>query len=438
MAFQSELAILGGDPARTAPFPRWPRAAERDRQRILEILDSGNWGGYPFPNRYGREFAHKFAEYHGAAYGCCVANGTIALTAALQAAGLRFGDEVIVPAYTWDGTAAAVLFAGGVPIFADIDPDTYCLDPAAVERAITPRSRAIIPVHLAMRFTDMDALLEIAVRRDLLVIEDCAHVHGGQYRGRGAGSMGDLGCFSMQSSKLMTSGEGGIVITSRLDCFEALQSVVNCGRASETDQFKRRLVGSNYRITEFQAALLLGQLEALPELAAKRSRHAALLAERLSAIPGVSPLPPQPALTREAIYNFVFRYRDPRVSRDLFVAALDREGIPCDGRFYEPVYRSDLFPAHADDFPQLCLGREMPIDYRACRCPVAERAAYEESVWLPQFLLLGEESDIDDIARAVAKVIAGLDRLAGADSRLAGIKALSRADRPHIEKERNY
>jgi dTDP-4-amino-4,6-dideoxygalactose transaminase len=417
---------------RTRPFPPWPRYTDADERRLREVLESRNWGGFPFPNTLAREFAEKFAACHGARYGCCVANGTIALVAALQAAGIRFGDEVIVPAYTWDGTAAAVLFAGGVPVFADIDPDTYCLDIGSLRKVITPRTKAVIPVHLAMRFADMDGVLEVAAEHDLLVIEDCAHAHGGQYKGRGAGSMGDLGCFSFQSSKLMTAGEGGIVITSRLDCFEALQSLVNCGRASETDQFKKRLVGSNYRITEFQAALLLGQLERLPDLTETRTRRAVLLTRRLSEIDGISPLPPRPELTREAIYHYVFRYREPRASRDLFVAALDCEGIPCDGRFYEPVYRSDLFPVNPGDFPQL------QFDYRACCCPVTERAAYEESVWLPQFLLLGGEEDIEDIARAVAKIIANAGDLAAADPDLAGVKSLSRAERPHIEKARNY
>lgn len=434
----SELAILGGRAERTRPFMPWPQYAAGDLERLKSVLESRNWGGYPFPNRFASEFAQKFAAYHGAKYGCCVANGTIALVVALQAAGIRFGDEVIVPAYTWDGTAAAVLFAGGVPVFADIDPDTYCLDIEAARAVITPRTRAIIPVHLAMRFADMDALLGLAAEHKLVVIEDCAHVHGGQYKGRGAGSMGDLGCFSFQSSKIMTAGEGGIVITSRLDCFELVQSIVNCGRASVTDQFKKRVIGSNYRITEFQAAILLGQLEQLPALAEKRTRHAALLSRRLTDIDGISPIPPQPALTREAIYNYVFRYRGMGASRDLFVAALDREGIPCDGRFYEPVYRSDLFRVNPDDFPQLKIGRREPVNYDSCRCPVAERAAYNESVWLPQFLLLGEEQDVEDIARAVRKVAANVGELAGADPQMAGVKSLSRAERPRIEKARNY
>jgi dTDP-4-amino-4,6-dideoxygalactose transaminase len=436
----SRLALLGGDPVRTRPFPVWPQHTPADRDRLLRVLESGNWGGYPFPNRFADEFATRFARHHGAEYGCAVVNGTLAITIALQAAGLKFGDEVIVPAYTWDGTATAVLDAGGVPVFADVHPDTYCLDVEAARAAITPRTRALLPVHLAMRFADLDGLRALAAEHNLLLIEDCAHVHGGAFQGRGSGSTGDLGCFSFQSSKLMTAGEGGAVITSRLDCFELVQTIVNCGRASVTDQFKKRRSGSNYRITEFQAAVLIGQLDMLDELAGRRSRNAARLTAALSAIDGVRPLPPQPGITREAIYNYVFQYRPAaaRVSRDMFAAAMDAEGVPCDGRFYEPVYRSDLFRVDAELFPQLALGRDKPVDYREFQCPVAERAAYQESVWLPQFLLLGGESDVDDVARAVAKVMAAEAELAAADPQLSWLKSLSRAERPRVEAKKNY
>jgi dTDP-4-amino-4,6-dideoxygalactose transaminase len=435
-----ELAILGGSPVRKRPFSPWPQYLPADARRLQEVLESRHWGGYPLPSRYCAEFAEKFATMHGARYGLCVSNGTIALGAALQAAGIGFGDEVIVPAYTWDGTAAAVLFAGGVPVFADIDPETYCLGVEAARQAITPRTRALLPVHMAMRFADMDGLLALAKEHGLKVIEDCAHAHGGQYRGRGAGSMGDLGCFSFQESKLMTSGEGGIVITSDLRCFEHLQSQVNCGRASMTDQFERRVLGSNYRMTELQASLLIGQLEMLPGFTEKRSRAAGILGEALSKIDGLSPLPAQSAITREAIYCYVFRYcpGGPRASRDLFAAALEAEGIPCDGRFYEPVYRSDLFYATPEICPQLRVGREEAVDYSTVRCPVSERAAYEESVWLPQFLLIGDDSDVEDIASAVRKVMRNMEELSRADPALAGSKAVSRAERPKKERARNY
>ncbi|HVP00828.1 MAG TPA: DegT/DnrJ/EryC1/StrS family aminotransferase [Bryobacteraceae bacterium] len=429
----NKLAILGGDPVRRAPFARWPRYLPSDATRLQSVLESGHWGGFPVPSRYAAEFAETFAELHGARYGLCIANGTIALIAALKAAGVRFGDEVIVPAYTWDGTATAVLFAGGIPVFADIDPDTYCLDVASAERAITPRTRAVIPVHLAMRFTDMDALAALAKKHNLKIIEDCAHAHGGQYLGRGAGSMGDLGCFSFQESKLMTAGEGGIVLTSDLAHFEHLQSQVNCGRASLTDQFEQRVLGSNYRMTEWQAAMLIGQLEMLPDLAARRARAAGRLTEALLTLDGVSALPPQPAMTRETNYCYVFQYRDPRVKRDLFCAALEAEGIPCDGRFYEPVYRSPLFCASPEISPQL-----QGVDYSCVSCPVSERAAYHEAVWLPQFLLIGEDHDVDDVAAAIAKVLGHAGELASADPSLAGAKAMSRAQRPRKERAKNY
>jgi dTDP-4-amino-4,6-dideoxygalactose transaminase len=430
----SELAIVGGSPLRTRPFPVWPRYLPADAQRLQQVLESRHWGGYPVPSRYCGEFAERFAALHGAKYGLCLANGTIAIVAALQAAAIGFGDEVIVPAYTWDGTATAVLFAGGVPVFADVDPDTYCLDAESARKAITPRTKAILPVHLAMRFADMDALSALAREHGLKLIEDCAHAHGGQYKGQGAGSIGDLGCFSFQESKLMTSGEGGIVLTSDLKYFEHLQSQVNCGRASRTDQFQQRVLGANYRMTELQAALLIGQLDMWPELVAKRSSNAARLSQALGSIQGVRPLPPQPGITRDTIYNYVFQYRPERstVARDLFVAALDAEGIPSDGRFYEPVYRSDLFYATPENCPQL------KTDYSGVRCPVSERAAYEESVWLPQFLLIGDEKDVDDIAAAVEKVMRNFETLECADPSLAGLKAMSRAERPNKERSKNY
>ena len=437
----TQLAILGGDPLRRAPFSPWPQYRQTDIDRLVRQVESLHWGGFPVPGKVSGEFAEAFAGAHGAQYGLCVTNGTIALMVAMQALGLRFGDEVIVPAYTWDGTAAAVLFAGGVPVFVDVDPDTYCLDIDCARRAITARTRAVIPVHLAMRFADMDRLMDLAAAHRLTVIEDCAHAHGGQWKLRGAGSLGDIGCFSFQESKLMTGGEGGMLITNRLDYYEAMQTIVNCGRASLTDRYGQRLLGSNHRMTELQACLLAGQLERLPELREKRTRHAARLSAALGEIEDIRPLPPQPEITQQTIYNYVFQYRPgagPAPSRDMFVAALEKEGIPCDGRFYEPVYRSDLFYATPQNCPQLAMGRETPMDYAECRCPVSERAAYDESVWIPQFTLIGSEGDVDDIARAVAKVAANRGALAGAGPELAGAKALGRAQRARFERQKNY
>jgi dTDP-4-amino-4,6-dideoxygalactose transaminase len=216
--------------------------------------------------------------------------------------------------------------------------------------------------------------------------------------------------------------------------------VVNGGRASLTDQYARRMLGSNYRMTELQAALLIGQLDMLPELAALRARHAALLTQALSSCKGIRPLPRQPAITRDTLYSYVFQYRpaDKRVHRDVFAAALETEGIPCDGRFYEPVYKSDLFYATPDNAPQLRIGRQETLHYDMVHSPVAERAAYEEAVWLPQFLLIGEEADVRDVHTAIEKVLDNLDELAQADPSIAGSKAMGRAQRARFERHRNY
>lgn len=432
-----ELAVQGGNPVRTAPFAPWPQYSETDFARLREVIESRNWGGFPFPNRWAREFAALFAEFHGAKYGLAVANGAVALQIALRAAGLQFGDEVIVPAYTWEGTAAAVLFEGGVPVFVDVREDTFCMDAAKVEAAITDRTRALLPVHLAMRFADMDALAAIARRRNLAVIEDCAHAHGGRWKGKGAGSMGDAGCFSLQSSKLMTSGEGGVVITSDLKYHEIAQSYSNCGRASETDQHGVRIVGGNFRMTDLQAALLVGQLERLEEQNQRRARNAGRLTDGLARIPYIAVLPADPNITREAMYQYVFRFKEAEapVSRDVFVRALEAEGVPCEGRFYEAVYRSDMFPASPKQFPALAAGRAKPVDYREIRCPVAERLAYEESVWLPHFLLLGSEADVEDIVAAVEKVVTHLEELEGVG---AGTKGVSRTGLSKLQKERQW
>ena len=232
-----------------------------------------------------------------------------------------------------------------------------------------------------------------------------------------------------------------MVVTSRLDYYEAMQTIVNCGRASLTDEHGIRKLGSNYRMTELQACLLVGQLEMLPAFRAIRAKNAALLTELLGNIEGIRPLPPQPEITRNTYYTYIFQYRprlQPAPFRDLFVAALDKEGVPCDGRFYEPVYKSDLFYATPENSPQLALGRETPTDYSAVRCPVSERAAYEEAVWLPQFVLIGNEEDVRDVARAVEKVVANLEVLAAQDASLAGVKALGRAQRARVEREKNY
>lgn len=431
-----KLAITGGRPIRREPFPAWPVYDRQDARALQQVLESHNWGGYPFPNERADRFARAFARFQGAKYGIAVANGTIAIEIALKAAGIAPGDEVIVPAYTWEGTVGPILLLNAVPVFVDIDPETYCMDPHEIEAAITPRTRALLPVHLGMCFADLDAIGRIARKHKLAVIEDCAHAHGGRWRGKGAGASGDLGCFSFQSSKLMTSGEGGAVITNKLEYFERAQSYTNCGRASATDRFRHRLIGFNYRLTELQAALLEGQLRRLPAQARVRRANMERFERRISGIAGLATLKRDPRITAVAAYQYVFKYLPDHfgdVPRAAFLGALEMEGIPCDGLFYEPVYRSALFPVDPSDFPALSWGRE-PVDFKAVRCPVSERAAYEEAVWLPHHIFLGTRADTDHIAGAVEKVLENIGELRGLKHPAIARKAMSRAERPRVEK----
>lgn len=432
----AKLAIAGGAPVRTKSFTEWPQFDEREKRAILSVLESRNWGGYPLPNQLAERFSQRFAAHQDAKHALCAANGTVTLEIALKAIGIEPGDEVIVPAYTFEATAAPVLRLGAIPVFVDILPDNYCIDTGAADAAITSRTRAIIPVHLAMSMADMDALSELAARHGLKIIEDCAHAHGAKWRNKGAGSIGDAGSFSMQTTKLMTAGEGGVVTTGDDEIFELCQSYVNCGRASQTDRFRHRILGFNYRMTEFQAAILLAQLERLPEQTELRAARAERLSEGLSRIPGISLLRRDERLTTQAIYQFVFKYEPDAfggASRDRFVAALEAEGIPSDGLFYEPIYRSALFNVDPRDFPTLRSRGAEDLPWAKTHCPVAERAAYVESVWLPHPLLLGSEQDVGQIVEAVEKIQSNLDELLRADHALIEIKRMNRADRPRVE-----
>jgi dTDP-4-amino-4,6-dideoxygalactose transaminase len=291
----------------------------------------------------------------------------------------------------------------------------------------------ILPVHLGMRFADLDAIMAIAQKHNLKVVEDCAHVHGGMWCGKGAGSISDLGTFSFQSSKLITCGEGGAVITNNLEYFERVQSYINAGRASVTDKFKHRMVGFNYRLGEFQAAVLGPQLERLPEQQKIRQANFDYFESRLRGTCGLGFLKPEPRITRTAPYCYVLKYfaeQAKDIPRAAFVAALQLEGIPCDGLFYEPVYKSSLFPVKASDFPALSWGRSQPLDLRNMyRCPAAERAAYHEAIWFPHYLFLGSHEDIDSIVEAIFKALENIEELRGLEHPAIKNQGLSRADR---------
>lgn len=403
------LALLGGTPVRTRPFAPWPEYDDRERRYLMEALESRNWGGFPFPSPLAAEVGRAFAEYHGAKHGILCSNGSVTLETALRAAGIRAGDEVIVPAYTWIATAACAVHLNAVPVFVDVEPRNYCMDPAAVEAAITPRTRAVIPVHLGSSVADLDRILEIARKHGLIVVEDCAHAHGAAWRGRGVGSWGDFGSFSFQSSKLMTSGEGGAIITSNDEYAKKCMSLVNCGRKGPGyDDFEGFLFGWNNRLSDLQVAVLKAQVERLHEATLRRAQAYGYFRDLLHAeVPGIRVLDRDERVTSLAAYQVVMRY-DPEafggLHRDRFLDALRAEGVDLDGSFYVPIYQSPLFNARSDEWPLLrerygdgVLGADL-------HCPVTEKAAYEEAIWMHYPHLMGTREDLEDIVAAMRKV----------------------------------
>lgn len=409
------LALLGGPPVRARPWSAWPEYGDAERRALERVLASRSWGGFPSPNTEARAFAERFARYVETAHAVPCANGTVAIALALQAARIEPGAEVITTAYTFVGTATGILAAGGVPVFVDVQPETYCLDPEQVEAAVTGRTQAVVAVHLACAMADMDRLSELCERHGLLLVEDCAHAHGARWRGRPAGSIGRLGTFSMQSSKLLTAGEGGAVTTDDPLAAQRLWSLVNCGRKEPGfDAFPERLLGTNARLSEWQAAILSEQLVRLPGQHERRAARVSEFERRLEEIPGLHPLARDPRLTHRSVYQYVLRYQPEAfagVPRDAILRALCAEGVPASGRFYVPLPEDPLFAMDTRTNPMARAGLAPRRDL-----PVASHAAYREAIWLPHELFLGGSEDVDDLAAAFAKVAAHAKELASAGS----------------------
>ena len=400
----SKLAILGGTPARTEPYPPWPVYDERDIAAVTAVIQSGRWGGFPYPGPQTAEFARRFAELQGGGYVVPMANGTVTMEVALRAADIGWGDEVIVPAYTFQATAVAPMAAGAIPVIVDIDPETYCVDPRQVEAAITPQTKAIIPVHVAAQMADMDAIMDIAERHNLIVIEDAAHAHGAKWRERGAGTIGHFGSFSLQSSKILTTGEGGVLLCRTPELAARAASIIDCGRPH--DEAERMLtMGANYRLPELQAALGNVGIERFPEQARQREEMAAYLEESLSEIPGLRLLKRDLRHTSRAFYRYVFAIQ-PEVfgaeNNDVVCHALEAEGIPC-WPGYEPLHRCQLFQPGLSKLPVPSAFPER-FEFDKMHFPEAERAAEQEAVWLGEAIFRAGPQGIDDAMAAVRKV----------------------------------
>ena len=394
-------AVMGGAPLCTAGYPTWPMWDDNERSRLLQTLDDGGW--WQGDGDVAAGFAQNFAEYHGARFGMALTNGTHTLEAALIACDVGEGDEVLVPGMTFVASASAVLAVNATPVLVDIEPDTLCIDVAAAEAAITDRTKAIIAVHVAGAAADLDALVELCTRRGLRLIEDCAHAHGTFWRGRGVGSWGDFGSFSMQRSKLMTAGEGGVLICNDEQLRDNAWAYADCGRVKGEWFYHHATVGSNLRMTEWQGAVLQAQLDRFPQQNAVRNENALALIAALAEVPGVRAQRRDPRMNTQGNYCFVFHYDSSQFAGlplRAFEAALAAEGVPM-GVSYPSL--SDLLVFREHRFGPRLRAHSPSVEYGQLHLPNAEAAA-ASTVWLQHRLLLAEREAVIDVARAVAKL----------------------------------
>ena len=403
----SKLAIDGGTPvfAAKANVPAWPPADEETAEQLKEIYLSHAWSFY---GKHEVAFNEEFAAYTGAASCAMMANGTVTLEVAMQALGIGPGDEVIVPAYTWLATGTAVVVVGATPVVVDIEPDTYCIDPVEVEKAITPKTRAIIPVHLYGSMADMDKIMEIARKHNLFVIEDCAHAHGSEWAGKHAGTIGDVGSFSFQQSKTIASGEGGACITNDPALGEAMGRISHIGyqygavQGQATEPPPMGMISHNYRITEFQAAILRSQLRTLREDTEFRARNAETLRKKLNAIPGIKVQAPGRRVSLQGYYQYAMTLDTALlkegITREQFCAALRAEGVGCGpGGWGDLMFRQRLW--------------SVPEElYRVVSYKTAEKIVKEQLITLSLVWLMLSEEETNKVADAFEKVMAEYGR----------------------------
>ncbi|MFF5145032.1 DegT/DnrJ/EryC1/StrS family aminotransferase [Streptomyces sp. NPDC013157] len=423
----SALAVRGGTPVRAGrSWPRWPQPAPDADVALLEVLHSGRWsiaspyGGVP---TYEQRFAGDFAAYLGVGHCIPTASGTAALMTALEACGVGAGDEVIVPALSWAASASTVVGVNAVPVFADVDPRTLCLDPAAAEAAVTPATKAMVVVHLYSAVADLAALRAVADRHGLALIEDSAQAHGATYEGLKVGTFGDVGTFSMHHTKVLTSGEGGAAVTDdpalarriehlRADgrCRAAAPPRTGAPELVETGE----LMGSNRCLSEFQSALLIAQLKTLDAQNSTRWANAVLL-DRLLAGQGLRPQQTSPGTTRRTYFGYAVELpeevRDGAAAADVAEALTAELGLHV-RPVYQPLFASRLYDPSSRPRFDIGPGHLERLDPGRYALPISERAA-RSFLTFHHAALLGEEEDMHDIAEAFRRVLARRAELTG-------------------------
>lgn len=392
------LAIHGGEPHKKKNFPGWPIHSEREIKLLEEVVKSGNW--WRITGSKVKEFEEKFSSLQGTEYCLGVTSGTHAIELGLLALGIEKGDEVIVPAFTYISTVTAVISCSAVPVLVDVDPETFCMRPEAFEKAITKKTKAVIPVHMGGHPCDMDFICDIARKNDIYIIEDSAHGHGAEWKNRRLGSMGDLGIFSFQNGKLMTCGEGGCIVTNDKQLHEKLFLMHGVGRPDKDPYYQHYVLGTTARMSEFHAAILIAQMERVNELNQKREKQAKYLDQLLEQIDGIRPQMRKADATIVSHYMYMFYYDADAfrgMPRQEFIDALRAEGIPSFISY--PVLSDTEFFKNSQFF-----GKIDAYSYDTEEELPNARKIAKEVVWLPHYTLEGDVIDLEEIAGAITKI----------------------------------
>ena len=398
----NRLAINGGTPIRIknkVPLAK-PFIGEEEIKSALNVLRSGILTSATGKGPKVVELEKKYARYNGVKHAVACCNGTAALHIALMSLGIEPGDEVITTPFSFIASANAVLLVGAIPIFVDIDPLTYTIDPNKIEKAITPNTKAIIPVHLFGCPSEINTIKEIASQNDLYIIEDIAQAHGARYKGKMVGSFGDIGCYSFYATKnIHAGGEGGLIVTNNEELANRCKMMVAHG---QTVKYEHNILGFNYRMMELSAAIALAQFDRLEYFNEKRIEHAKILDETLQSLKGIS-APYKPNHVDHVYHLYVAKILETSDwSRDEFIAALNAEGIGAAEVYPIPIYKQQVYRNINDPKINWAANICKYPDYMKIKCPTTEKLC-QQLIQLPVHPNLTSQ-DMQDIGKALKKI----------------------------------